>query len=473
MQDLNQKLNPKALLMSQNTPVESSRPSINPTLQAALGSFDVQLEEELARYRRQRSGRPITPTRGLGRNQSRKPIELIPVDKGGEQTPPLPASRRLPPSQLMPFPLTLGNQTPDAAPPKETQDEPIAQQNANSQQTTPQNASSLTTEGSANEQLTPPREPADIEGDLANFAAEPAQPEDYLESSEQLLRSLGEEEADIHQPRKRFTDRLLTPLGVGSVLLLLLSSATVAYIITNPSTLGILGFNKSAEKKTATIAQSPTQTTVTNSEVAKETPLVKGPDLASDEFVDVNISNLSQLEASPPPTPSAAPIPPLPDLPSPVTTPVAPSAVPSPVPPRRSSDLSSTLLPPAAQSGVVPPPLSVVPVPTSPTSVPQARTQSSVAPASPSVTQQPEASPSQVQVAANATPSKDNYYYVLLNDGSESALQQARTIVPDAYTRDFPQGTRVQMGAFKVEAEAKSLIAQLQQQGISASIYRP
>jgi hypothetical protein len=472
LQDLNQKLNPKALLMSQNTPVESSnRPSINPTLQAALGSFDVHLEEELARYRRQRSGRPITPTRGLGRNQSRKPIELIPVDKGGEQTP-LPASRRLPPSQLMPFPLTLGNQTPGAIPPKETQDEPTAQQNANSQQTTPQNASSLTTEGSANEQLTPPREPADIEGDLANFAPEQAQPEDYLESSEQLLRSLGEEEADIHQPRKRFTDRLLTPLGVGSVLLLLLSSATVAYIITNPSTLGILSFNKSAEKKTATIAQSPTQTTVANSEVAKETPVVKGPDLASDEFVDVNISNLSQLEASPPPAPSASPIPPLPDLPSPVTTPVAPSAVPSPVPPRRSSDLSSTLLPPAAQSGVVPPPLSVVPVPTSPTSVPPARTQSSVAATSPSVTQKPEASP-QVEVAANATPSKDNYYYVLLNDGSESTLQQARTIVPDAYTRDFPQGTRIQMGAFKVEAEAKSLIEQLQQQGISASIYRP
>jgi cell division septation protein DedD len=95
-----------------------------------------------------------------------------------------------------------------------------------------------------------------------------------------------------------------------------------------------------------------------------------------------------------------------------------------------------------------------------------------VAATSPSVTQKPEASP-QVEVAANATPSKDNYYYVLLNDGSESTLQQARTIVPDAYTRDFPQGTRIQMGAFKVEAEAKSLIEQLQQQGISASIYRP
>ncbi|NEQ22178.1 MAG: hypothetical protein F6K28_23890 [Microcoleus sp. SIO2G3] len=466
--------------MSQNTPVESSRPSINPTLQAALGSFDVQLEEELARYRRQRSGRPIVPTRGLGRNQSRKPIELIPVDNGGESTP-LPASRRLPPSQLMPFPLTLGNQTPGATPAKETQDEPTAQQNANSQQTTPQTTSSLTSEGSANEQLTPPREPAHTEDDLAQFAAEPAQPEDYLESSEQLLRSLGEEEADIHQPRKRFTDRLLTPLGVGSVLLLLLSSATVAYIITNPYTLSILGFNKSAEKKTTTIAQSPTQTTEANSEVAKETPVVKGPDLASDEFVDVNISNLSRLEASPAPATSASPIPPLPDLPSPVVTPVAPSAVPNPVPPRGSSDLSSTLLPPAAQSGVVPPPLSVVPAPASPTSVPPVRTpstvaakpQPSVAPASPSVTQQPEASPSQVQVAANATPSKDNYYYVLLNDGSESTLQQARTIVPDAYTRDFPQGTRVQMGAFKVEAEAKSLVAQLQQQGISASIYRP
>jgi cell division protein FtsN len=29
------------------------------------------------------------------------------------------------------------------------------------------------------------------------------------------------------------------------------------------------------------------------------------------------------------------------------------------------------------------------------------------------------------------------------------------------------------MGAFRIEAEAESLVEQLQQQGISASIYRP
>jgi cell division septation protein DedD len=52
-------------------------------------------------------------------------------------------------------------------------------------------------------------------------------------------------------------------------------------------------------------------------------------------------------------------------------------------------------------------------------------------------------------------------------------LEQARTVVPDAYVRDFPKGSRIQMGAFKTESEAKRLVEELQRQGISASIYRP
>jgi cell division septation protein DedD len=85
----------------------------------------------------------------------------------------------------------------------------------------------------------------------------------------------------------------------------------------------------------------------------------------------------------------------------------------------------------------------------------------------------PQASSSPEQVAASTASTSDEYYFVLLNSGSESALEQARTVVPDAYVRDFPQGTLIQMGAFKRESEAKTLVEELKQQGIFASIYRP
>jgi serine/threonine-protein kinase len=65
-----------------------------------------------------------------------------------------------------------------------------------------------------------------------------------------------------------------------------------------------------------------------------------------------------------------------------------------------------------------------------------------------------------------------NYYYVVMDYSSDRVLEQARTIVPDAHVHTFPNGTKVQMGAFLRESEAKTLVEQLQQQGVSASIYR-
>ncbi|NEP32917.1 protein kinase [Moorena sp. SIO3B2] len=64
-------------------------------------------------------------------------------------------------------------------------------------------------------------------------------------------------------------------------------------------------------------------------------------------------------------------------------------------------------------------------------------------------------------------------YYVILNDGSASGLAKARKIVPGAFLGRFPQGTRIQMGAFKNEAKANAFANQLRQQGMSASIYIP
>ncbi|NEO82290.1 SPOR domain-containing protein [Moorena sp. SIO4G3] len=64
-------------------------------------------------------------------------------------------------------------------------------------------------------------------------------------------------------------------------------------------------------------------------------------------------------------------------------------------------------------------------------------------------------------------------YYVILDDGSSSGLANARKIVPGAFLGRFPQGSRIQMGAFKNEAKANAFANQLRQQGMSASIYRP
>lgn len=65
------------------------------------------------------------------------------------------------------------------------------------------------------------------------------------------------------------------------------------------------------------------------------------------------------------------------------------------------------------------------------------------------------------------------YYYVRSNYSGEGSLKKAKTIVPGAFVRNFPDGPAIQMGAYKKEAGANSLVEQLQQKGISASIYRP
>ncbi|MEW6493458.1 MAG: hypothetical protein AB1589_13275, partial [Cyanobacteriota bacterium] len=259
--------------MIHNTSLESSAStpsnlSINAMLQAALGSLDVQLEDELARYRRQRTGHPVMSPRGLGRNQIRKPLDLIAVDKGGKKTKTQPALGMSTAPQIS-FPLFMMKSAPTATSAQETNDEPLAQtgQQQPPSLATAQTPSSLVAPSGVNteaenladsQQLTSFEQSTEHEGGLVPFAATQDQPEDYLESSEQLLRSLAEETKEP-APKKRFAERFLTPLGVGSLLLLLLSSATLVYIFKNPSTLSALSLNRFFDSKATTTAESPTQ----------------------------------------------------------------------------------------------------------------------------------------------------------------------------------------------------------------------
>ncbi len=504
--------------MSQNTSVESStqtlpNQSINPVIQAALGSLDIELEEELARYRRQRVGRPVMSPRGLGRHQTRKPIELISVNKGRGQTQ-LPALG-MSTAPVMSFPLSFGNQTPaEAASSDETTQQPTSRTGqldapsfAASEAASPlavpspgAGADNSASEENATKQLNLSEKRTDVGGGLVPLEADQEHPEDYLESSEQLLRSL-EEQEDSPESQKRFADRLLTPLGVGSILLLLLSIPTLTYILTNPSTLSALNFGRFFGSKTQATAQQPTATTQIKRDPAKDSPIVNGPNLASEEFVDLNLNTLSHLEANPNPSASPSAVSSPPEVPNSGTTSAAPAVVPNSALPKRSTDLASVLLPPSPQQGAVQPIPQVAPLPVAPpVSAPRTSTPSrvfakqlssalaapvakqlSAAPArlaakppSPkAVTKNPAASPSSAGGSVSSEKSRDGFYYVLINGGGQRTLQKAKTIAPDAYMRSLPQGDRVQVAAFKRESEAKTLVTQLQQQGFSASVYHP
>lgn len=443
--------------MSQNTSVDSNakssaNQSINPALQAALATLDVELEEELARFRRQRAGRPVISNRGLGRNQTRKPLELIAVDQVAGKPQQLALGMSTAP--VMSFPLPTAKQTPTVEPPQETTSEPsIPTQKPDIPFLTNTTAHNLATSASLSKQQTPVEKTANEEGEsLANVAPATAPPEDYLESSEKLLQSLSQEETKV-QPQKRFTDKILTPLSVGSILLLLLSCATLVYIIKNPSAFKDLRFDRLFDSKTSTTDPSPTQQTVTvKSEPPKELPVVTGPNLAAGEFPDVNLNTLSNLPVSPTPIATPSPLRPLPVMPNLGAAPQVSPVPPNSVPPKGSSELAAALLPSSGQQGTV-----------GRNKIPQ------VAPL-PAV---PQLSNPTVNKKAQASSATGDNYYVVLNYSGDRSLEQARAIVPNAYVRDFPKGSLIQLGAFGRESDAKSLLEKLQKQGLSASIYRP
>lgn len=461
--------------MSQNTSVESSNRSLNqsikPALQAALVSLDMQLEEELARYRRQKAGRPVMPPRGLGRHQVRKPLDLISVDKVGEtvQRPALGMST----APKISMPLTSVAQTPsplsDWEP--EREDFPQASQpsRVSSVKSGVSDAPIIPSSGNATTDRTPPTArmterlpaPGPSESDLAAFADTQAQPEDYLESSEQLLRSLAEDEKSA-EPQKRLTDKLLTPLGVGSILLLLLSTATLVYIFTNPSTLSALGLDRLFGSKQQSTAQSPSKITAVKSEPAPGSSALGGPKLDQGEFKDINPENLSQLEASSSPSSPPSPVDPLSDLPNPGVNSAVPPAASNSTAINGSSNLPSALLPRSLSPGTASQaPTGVQRVVPIPAPLAQPPVVSAPKPAAPE------------NIAASPATSRNSFYYVLGNYSSLSDLAQAKRVVPDAYVEKFPQGARIQMGAFKRESEAKTLVEQLKQQGVTASIYSP
>ncbi|MGB3492167.1 MAG: SPOR domain-containing protein [Elainellaceae cyanobacterium] len=442
---------------------------LHAVLQTALGSLDIDMEEELARYRRQAPGRV---------QRSRQQAMAYVAALAGKSPSESPESLAIAPSQA-----TQATQAP--LPPAPA----------------------------------PAEEEASLHANMTHFAAaqsaapaphsNPA-PDGYLESSEELLRSL----EDLHtpfpepEPAAQKSDRfpgllasLLTPLGVGSVMLLILSSATLGYLVVNPSVVTRL-----------TSPSNDAPGSVSDG-TASGRPDGISPDLSSTEFDPLNLNRLSSIpserdlgylenpaegtdgEAESDTAPSSelsSENGELPTVAVPSTSASQPSTVtpapaqparraaPAPAPARTAPQAAPQ--PAAALPRVAPAPAPARSTPRSNptpsnTSQPSPRSRSATAPAAPSPSSNNSSgsssatpAPSSNAATASAPASQEDYVYVVTPYTGDSSLEQAQEAVSGAYVRNSPGGAQVQMGAFSSPQGAQDLVEELNNQGIPAQI---
>ncbi|MCW6034865.1 hypothetical protein K4A83_01055 [Spirulina subsalsa FACHB-351] len=377
--------------MAKNGSGQYSTPSgMSPVLESALSCLDVQLEEELARYRRQRTATPEpTPTMPPLTERVAAEVAFAPLRPDTEAAP----THALPSPEAPKPPLELES-----------------------------HVANLTQKGN------PPVPDSDL-------------PQDDLASSAQLRRNLaeGEKEPPLTPPR----NRLLTPIGLGSMVLLGSALTLTAVAILEPERLSAL-YDRLFPAPDAPVATTP---------APNLPPLtIQGPNLAQDEFGELNLDTLSTITANPSPTLE------LPNIELLNPSPSRPSAPPPP-PPEETTDLTTALLQPIQ-----------------PSPSPEASPSPSPAPSpevSPSPSPASDLANDPVVVNAAPGPTTSDFYYVLVPYTGPSSLQQARSAIPDAYARRFSQGVQLQMGAFIRESDAKQLVERLEDQGITAQVYRP
>jgi hypothetical protein len=399
---------------------------LHPVLRTALANLDVQLEEELARYRRQRAG-GSSVARHANRKRTAKQPDLIAIAATD--------------AKVVNFEPTNSESQIDVTNRDAENQEAIA---ANLALANPSTASNLS---------------SNLD-DAADLQQPDAQLDDYLESSEELLRSLAEEEAKV-QAERGFMRNLLTPLGVGSMLLLLLSSALFGYLVMNPASLSQIFANRDASTAPDALPQSPQAATLPGGTTPQ-------PNLANREFKDLNLNTLGTLK------PNAA---------------RASAAV-----PKSSSKPSSK---PATVEGdrpaaATPQPTSDSPTATATTS---SSTESSLIPVTPARPAAPESEaprsapepPEPLPAIRNPAPpvvaapvpapvstsrSEELPYKVVTPYTGDAALEEAKRTAPDAFVRNDDNGANIQVGAYSSSADADSQVRELRQRGISAEVQK-
>jgi hypothetical protein len=412
--------------MSKRSSVESSNQSsstpINHALQAALGCLDVNLEAELTTYRRhrRRAEQWVSPSVRPDGQTGNANQQL------GQNLPPTAVAVQEPDHSLS-IPLSLGSSRGDIA---------------------------ITA-------TVDKRQPI-----KSSMTATP--PNNYLESSEKLIESLDSPTAEALEERS-LAASLLTPLGLCSMLLFLVSCTALGYAVFYPSSLAkMVGMNRLVDRKAPSESQNTASTVADTG--SKELP--KAPNLASKEFVELDLSTLSNVKPTASPIASPSPKASIPPTPTVVSNPSGAVPIPtedgnpSTVRERGLNNLSKALLPsPSPSATQTVPTLPTLPTTPSPLA---ANSATPAAAASPDV-----ASP--VPAATLGTPKRatDGFYYVVVDYSDAKSLEQARIAVPDAYVRKFSKGVKIQMGALNDAASAELLAKELQAKGVKPQYYQP
>ena len=396
--------------MNQNPLIDSTKspqtPRLNPTLTMALASLEIQLDQELTRYRRTRKNTKSQTARSV---ESYTNYQTTTLSKEIQ----LPA---VPPVAIPSENSFLTNET-------ETIDFPQEFANSDIEETpTPPNLEKSTSS------IVPTKIPSPDNQTLLTSNDPPQQPNDYLESSEALLRSLtavAPQNQTPNSPKSR--DSVLSPLGIGSMLLLLLASLTLGYVVFNPKNLPKLNFSSVLNNNSSKTAENTQNTEIieNNSQLTSEpkiTPIAKYPNLATQEFRQVrDPKDVVDL------TPKVKPTPQIISTPVAIQPPITPI---SPLP--RLSPLPNTLS----------------------KSTPLAKPTATFSP-----------------LPEDVKPSANGYYYIIADNQGDKALTAAKQVVPDAYLS--PNKKFIYLGALKTKDEIKRRLQQLEAKGIKGRLQQP
>lgn len=442
----------------------------NLRLQRAVESLNLNLDDELHRYRQARSGQATPAPARLQLRTQRKPIDLITVK------------------------ATAAAASTVAPPPNARLQEILGQASAPNGQVYPPQAAVHQVRLSHGGTLTTYR---------------PA-PDEYLESTEALLGSLPN--AGHHRSEPEYAPSLLrqltTPLGMGALLLLLVTSAGFGYLVTSPQAIQHLTDNAITRrlKGDPTPADSNAETSVALDGLDSQAesgfkPL--GPDLSEQEFASLDLNNISTLpSADSPNSPTGAAA-------SGTTSPAMVGGQPLPIAGQRPGEPRTTgprpgVLTPAGGSGGVlraeivaapqasassrpaataaptrsaPAPVTAPPAvrvaPPAANARPPQPLASNRAPAAPTAPVAPPAVAPPAPITQAPPQAAAPSYYVVTDYNGTQSLESARGAVGDAYVRNFSSGTRIQMGAFSQQSSAQNLVNQLQNQGIPAQVISP
>lgn len=414
--------------MSKLSPVEPlPKTTLNqpcsPVVQGVLSCLDVQLEEEIAQYRRKRSIKQVRQGGATRSNVGQKGLDLIsvPARESPVQVPTLPV--------------------------KEFVAQPLLNDNLAEVKTTPlpdreETATAATVlNGKANVAGEAKLELPSPSLGYRNPVVAKQLPDEYLQSSEALLNNLDDDE--FVQSTATPNNKLMTPLGIGSMLLLLVGAATLGYVAMNPATISHLAGNKQSENASITAASGG----------KNAGGIPNTPNLAEQEFVELNLKTLSTVnprgsaisQVVPGATKTQVPVNP-------------PAPLPNSAAVTNRLDLPSALIPPAVQSGILPPQVGQPPIPTT----------------GPIVVSSPKAAATSKTPAKKPTATKkaENKFLVIMSYGGDRSLAQARKVAPQALVRQLSQGRAIQLSAFPDEKAAQKKVQDLRKQGISARVYR-